>query len=246
MRARSAPTTFLGDALDAHGRQHLEPSELTAFFEAASPHPFWGPYFAIQYYYGARLSEVALIFEADIVLDRRRLLLKRLKKRAGRPSWVEENFPEGVMPTTYTIPAKLVDAIKRVRAWKARQGGRVAQSPFLFPSRRVVPAGKKDRLAHLRIAAGPGGLYSAVSRSAGHRAFVTFAEEAEIPPALAHSHVLRHTRATLLYAADASAAEVQHLLGHSDEKTTARYIGAAKALKDRFDEKLLERGLEGF
>lgn len=245
-----APDEFLGDELDASARAHLEPPELERLFAALQPDPFWCPYFAIQYFYGCRVSEVALIFENEVSLSKKRIIIKRLKKgqRAKRADWIEKRFPVGIAPNTYVLPAHLAADVERVLAWKKAAPGRVPQNPFLFPSNRAATErGVDDRLAFLRTAAGKDGRpYQAVSRSTAHRRFVEACDKAEIPANLSHSHVLRHTRATLLYASEATAAQVQHLLGHSSEKITATYLHAAKTLRDRYDEELLERGLEGF
>jgi integrase len=244
-----APDAFLGDELDASVRQHLEPPELAALFEQLREDAFWGPYFSLQYFFGCRVSEVALVFDTEVSLDQNKLIIKRLKKgkNAKRPDWVNDRYPPGVMPQTYTLPATLAAEVETVREYKRRRG--LQANPFLFPSRfggTERPQGS-ERLSYLRMAKGTDGrFYRAIGRTQAHRRFKKAADAAELPDNLRHTHVLRHTRATLLYASDASAAQVQHLLGHSSEKTTQTYLGAAKSMRDKYDEELLQLGLEGF
>lgn len=244
-----APDVFLGDELDASTRQHLEPPELQAFFDALDGDDFWGPYFRLQYFFGCRVSEIAILFENEVSIPKRKVIIKRLKKgkNAKRPAWVDERYPPGLLPKTYTLPDVLVPDIEAVLAHKASFG--LQANPFLFPSRRRGNVRDPSRLSYLRLAMGADGKpYRAIDGSTAHRRFHKAAEAAGIPDmkSLRRTHVLRHTRATLLYASDASAAQVQHLLGHSSEKITATYLHAAKSMKDRYDEELLHKGLEGF
>lgn len=244
-----APDAFLGDELDASTRRHLEPPELQALFEQLRGDGFWGPYFSLQYFFGCRVSEVALVFDAEVSIDQQKIIIKRLKKgrNAKRPDWVEERYPPGVMPQTYTLPPTLASEVETVRLHNVLHG--MKDNPFLFPSRfsgTSRPQGL-ERLSYLRMAQGTDGrFYRAIGRTQAHRRFKKAADAAELPDNLRHTHVLRHTRATLLYASDASAAQVQHLLGHSSEKTTQTYLHAAKSMRDKYDEELLQLGLEGF
>jgi site-specific recombinase XerD len=56
-----------------------------------------------------------------------------------------------------------------------------------------------------------------------------------------HPHALRHTVATKLIAGGATIKEVQELLGHSDIKTTARYLHPGKDYRKKHEE-ILGRG----
>lgn len=244
-----APDAFLGDELDASTRQHLEPPELERLFNILDQDSFWGPYFRLQYFFGCRVSEIAILFENEVSVPRRKIIIKRLKKgkNATRPQWVEQRYPAGILPKTYTLPEVLVSEISRVMEWKQEKG--LSTNPFLFPSKRRGLTDAGSRLSYLRLAEGSdGNFYRSVDGSTAHRHFKVACEEADIPDmrGLRRTHVLRHTRATLLYASDASAAQVQHLLGHSSEKITATYLHAAKSMRDRYDEELLHKGLEGF
>lgn len=244
-----APEFFLGDELDASTRQHLEPPELQRLFDVLDEDPFWGPYFRLQYFFGCRVSEIAILFENEVSITRRKIIIKRLKKgkNATRPKWVEERYPPGMLPKTYTLPEVLVPELQSVFEWKQEMG--LGGNPFLFPSKRRGNPRPASRLSYLRLAKGPDGtFYRSVDGSNAHRHFKDACEEADIPdmPGLRRTHVLRHTRATLLYANEASAPQVQHLLGHSSEKITATYLHAAKSMRDRYDEELLHKGLEGF
>jgi integrase len=244
-----APDDFLGEELDASTRQHLEPPELERFFGALDDDNFWGPYFRLQFFYGCRVSEIAILFASELSIEKRKIIIKRLKKgkNAKRPAWVEERYPPGIMPKTYTLPEVLVPELQALAEHKDASG--LSANPFLFPSRRRGQVRAPSRLSYLRLAKGRDGrFYRSVDASTAHRRFKEAVEEAGIPDmkSLRRTHVLRHTRATLLYASGATAAEVQHLLGHSSEKITATYLHAAKSMKDRYDESLLHKGLEGF
>jgi len=70
------------------------------------------------------------------------------------------------------------------------------------------------------------------------REFYRRAEEAEIPRALSHPHILRHTRAVELLEAGVPLTTVQDLLGHALSSTTAVYlrppdVAARKILKGK-------------
>jgi integrase/recombinase XerD len=75
--------------------------------------------------------------------------------------------------------------------------------------------------------------WRAVSRGTADRKFREAALAAGISFRLAHSHVLRHTRATLLLASGAKEENVQILLGHSSVATTRKYLGVAESLRLR-------------
>lgn len=110
----------------------LDEDQLEAFFKAIEDFPSRGPIrkalkkrdlclFRMMYLLGLRESEALAIRDEDIDLDKRQILIKRLKKIKSDPNYY------------YTIPQKLVPFIK---AWqKARKGLRGAnRSRFLFIS----------------------------------------------------------------------------------------------------------------
>jgi molybdate transport system regulatory protein len=70
------------------------------------------------------------------------------------------------------------------------------------------------------------------------REFYRRAEEAQIPRALSHPHILRHTRAIELLEAGVPLSMVRDLLGHALSSTTALYVRrtevtTTRMLKDR-------------
>ena len=58
-----------------------------------------------------------------------------------------------------------------------------------------------------------------------------------------YSHVLRHTRATLLLASGVAEEQVQYLLGHSNVQMTRRYLGVAESMRDALNSEVLRKGL---
>lgn len=223
---------FRGDLLDALGRQHWEPAELKAFFDAVKGDPFWEPYFMIQYFWGCRVSEPALLAVSDVSVKKKRIVITRLKKNAA-----SEKTPDGVSEDVHDLPAALIPHVKTILAW--RKDNNQEGSMWLFPSkvRRGWKPEMVERLSHLRR--NPDNLIdAAVSRQSATRWFQKFAEEADIPDTknLRRTHVLRHTRATLLFAGGANSDYVKRYLGHSFLSTTEKYIHAADELRRRHEE----------
>ena len=60
---------FAGQKIVDDNRQYLEPDEVKRFFETVKEDDFWYPYFWIQFYFGCRVSEPALILKEDISFE---------------------------------------------------------------------------------------------------------------------------------------------------------------------------------
>jgi len=217
---------FRGDEVIDAQRKHLEPAEVERLF-ATLTRPtrhveratFWHAYFSAQYYYGCRISEVALILKEDVDKRSQRILLRRLKKRANKDAG-------GYQEKVYAVPKPLL------RLLLAQAAQTPDDNPWLFPSPRTARRAEgAERLSQLRRV----GDYAAISRWAAEQRFVHVAAAARIPERLRHSHVLRHTRATLLLAEGAPEEDVRELLGHSSLSVTRRYLGIANALRLRVD-----------
>ncbi len=206
-----------------YGRMHLEPAELQAFWAAVAGDAFWNGYFKLQYHFGCRCSEVAILLKQDIQLDGREILVRRLKKRVVGESLANG---EGWTLHHYTdLPEKLITHLRAVSV--------PPKNPWFFGSaQRCHGKGEErvERMARIRI---DDNGWRAVSRSTAQNHFQTLATAAGIPKALRHTHVLRHTRATLLFARGAGERDVQYVLSHSSPTITRKYIGWAAALKKR-------------
>lgn len=204
-------------------RQHLDPDELRAFFKALSPTSFWYPYFYIQYFYGCRLSEPALILDEDVSLTKRheQIIIRRLKKAQE-----ESGFREHV----YMLDPRVIEVVKTAMAWKEHK--KVTENPFLFASnrRRTSDEVGAERLSQLRNIEG----WQSVSRFTAHRVFCKIAKTVKIPENLQHSVVLRHTRAVVLLSSGAVAETVMHVLGHSSMKMTCRYLEVAEIVRGQY------------
>ena len=87
-----------------------------------------------------------------------------------------------------------------IRAYLAVRGE--DPSPYLFVSRK---GGRLDRSGFFRL-------------------FQAIAAEAGLPPAKRHPHVLKHSRASHLVAAETNLSTVRQVLGHMSPSSTARYI----------------------
>lgn len=225
---------FTGLDILEQNRSHLEPRELVQFFDALDRDPFWYPYFYIQYYFGCRISEPALLLnKEDISFKNNLVVIRRLKKRDN---------PNGFSEYVYGLTDGIKKVIKFVREWNKIRG--LSDNPFLFPSPRKPRSGKlaKERLGQLRRIDD----FLAISRMSAHTAFKKAAKAASIPEKLRHAHVLRHTRATLMLAAGAPEDHVKFLLGHNSIETTRNYLGEAKSLRMRYQTSAeLGFGLEG-
>jgi integrase len=226
-------------------RKHLEPDELRALFDALKGDDFWEPYFRISYYWGCRVSEPALIFAEEI--HDGRFVLRRLKKRERTLSNGKVENEGGFKAHSYQIPEVMAPYFEQILEWR-RWTGRVS-SAWLFPStRQRAWASPGDRMAALRQNA-EDPTDQAVSRMTAHRRFKKAAKEAGLPDVkdLRKTHVLRHTRGTMLFANGASIDQVQYYLGHSNPNTTQIYVHEAEALRARMEHgELSKLGLDGF
>lgn len=209
-----------GQAVLDATRKHLEPDELRALFTALNPDPFWAGYFKTQYFYGCRVSEVALILKEDVHWAKKQIIIRRLKKRTG----------DGYAEQVYAVSDRLLVALRD--AWRVSP----PDNPWLFGSSRTRHDPSKAGRTRLTLIRQLDDGHTAVSRSAADVRFRAAAREAGIPPGLTHSHVLRHTRATLMLADGAKEEDVKFLLGHSSIGVTRRYLGAAQALRLRAEQ----------
>lgn len=219
---------FAGQEIVDATRQHLEPNELKEFFKFLPPTSFWYPYFFIQYFYGCRLSEPALILDEDVSFKKKMIVIRRLKKAQER---------EGYREHVYAADQRILDCVTVALRWKEHK--HIEENPFLFASSRRTKVVGAERLSQLRNLDG----WQAVSRFTAHRMFQRIATHLKLPENLRHSHVLRHTRATLMLAAGASPEQVQFLLGHSSLKMTMRYIGVADSMRSKLNADVLKMGL---
>lgn len=238
---------FRGQEVIDANRKHLEPAEVQRLFTVLrepavedrgrvfSFGPFWYGYFAIQYYFGCRVSEVALLLKEDVSFKTEEILIRRLKKRQwkkgddGEAKKVSDGFTESV----YWMTPKLVAAVRG--ALESHDAlGVDPKNPWLFgsASARQLGAGT-DRLMLLRRTEVDGKTFRAVSRDTADTRFRQAATCARLPLHLRHTHTLRHTRATLALAEGTSEEDVKFLLGHSRIETTRRYLGLAKSLRQR-------------
>jgi integrase len=236
---------FKGQEIVDSQRQHLEPDEVKRLFDVLKPDPYWFGYFRLQYYFGCRISEIALLLKEDVSIEDKGIIIRRLKKRRfplvpfvdekGRKRRRMDKTAEpgaGFKEHVYSLTPHLQDVVDNVLKVAPKE------NPWLFGSRgsaatrRATP---KDRLGQLRRVEAEGRTWRAVSRDTAHTAFVTAAEVANIPERLCHSHVLRHTRATLMLAAGAKPEDVKELLGHASLDITYTYLHVAKSLKLRMD-----------
>lgn len=255
---------FRGHEVIDRNRKHLEPGELSKLFDALKALPddegaFWFGYFRLEYYFGTRMSETALVLREDVDFDTGEILIRRLKQRrfptklitvidptTGKPVTdprtgkhitrrVKDPLAEegtGFRECVYTLPPHMLDVLRAVPKPPRKWSG----NPWLFWSPTApLPDTAPDaveRMANIRRTTGG---WRSISRSSADNLFRDTALDAGIPDRLAHTHVLRHTRATLMLADGAPEEHVQHLLGHSSISTTRKYIGIAKSLRMRLN-----------
>jgi site-specific recombinase XerD len=202
-------------------RTHLEPKELLDFFNKLPETGFWHSYFFINYMYGCRVSEPALMLDTDVAAQEQRIVIKRLKKTRGECGYREHS---------YFASAAVLDAVKTAQKYKQQK--RWTANPFLFPSsiQRGDEAGA-ERLSRMRHQMTDGVMWQAVSRWTAMRVFERVAQNLGFPVELQHSMALRDTRAVLLLASGTPIEQVQHNLGQSDIKMTQRYTAAAKTVR---------------
>lgn len=236
---------FKGQEIVDSQRDHLEPAEVTRLFAVLKPDPYWYGYFRLQYYFGCRISEIALLLKEDVSLAEKGIIVRRLKKRRfplvpfidekGRKRRRMDKTAEpgaGFKEHVYSLTPHLVEVVENVLAVAPKTNPWLFGSRGSAASRRATP---KDRLGQLRRLESEGRMWRSVSRDTAHTAFVTAAQVAKLPDRLCHSHVLRHTRATLMLAAGAKPEDVKELLGHASLDITYTYLHVAKSLKLRMD-----------
>jgi len=201
-------------------RYHLEPEELRSFFRNIPTKSFWYSYFYIQYFYGCRLSEPALILDEDVNFKKKLVLIRRLKK---------EQEAEGYREYVYATPPRILECVRTALAYKAVK--KIEENPFLFASNRKRTTNEvgAERLSQLRNLDG----WQAVSRFTAHRMFQKVARIIRLPDVLLHSHVLRHTRAVMLLAMGLTPEKVREELGHSSLNMTLRYVDVADGVRKR-------------
>ncbi len=238
---------FRGQEVIDANRKHLEPDEVRRLFAVLrepavedgdrvfSFGAFWHGYFAVQYYFGCRVSEVALLLKEDVSFKTSEILIRRLKKRqwkkdaAGEQKKVSDGFVESV----YGMTPQLADAVREALEAHAELGVD-PKNPWLFGSASPRPLGAgTDRLMLLRRTEVDGQVFRAVSRDTADTRFRQAATCARLPAHLRHTHALRHTRATLALAEGMAEEDVRFLLGHARIETTRRYLGVAKSLRLR-------------
>lgn len=236
---------FKGQEIVDSQREHLEPDEVKRLFEVLKPDPYWFGYFRLQYYFGCRISEIALLLKEDVSFKDNGIIIRRLKKRRfplvpfvdekGRKRRRMDKTAEpgaGFREHVYSLTPHLHEVVDGVLKVAPKENPWLFGSRGSAASRRATP---KDRLGQLRRVEDEGRTWRAVSRDTAHTAFVTAATVAEVPDRLRHSHVLRHTRATLMLAAGAKPEDVKELLGHASLDITYTYLHVAKSLKLRMD-----------
>ena len=222
IRPSGRPLEERAREIEQKSREHLEPEELKALWKALRRDAFWFGYFRLQYHFGTRVSEVALVLKEDVSLKTGRIVIRRLKKRD-----VQDGFHEHV----YEMPEKLRNILKEVQPYVHKDNPWFFGSPYKSKKSHVEsPTNTGRRMAIIRITDGG---WRAVSRSSAENAFKAACQEAKVPKNLSHTHVLRHTRGTLLFAQGAQLSDVQYLLGHTNPKTTQTYVGWAATLKLR-------------
>ena len=245
------PRGYFGgqEVVDA-ARNHLEPDEVRAFFKTFTPDsasgrtadPYWYGYFRLQFYFGCRVSEPALLLKEDVSFKEKQIVLRRLKK--ARFAWVQTTGEDGKKKKTmdktaepgsgfvekvYGLPDQLLNDIKGVL--------RVApkDNPWLFGSRSAAAIVKINEEANRRTHDTKGKAWRAVGRKAAMDRFIKAAAQAGIAEKFRHSHIFRHTRATLLLASGANEWDVFRLLEHSSIDITRRYLHVAEKLRLRMD-----------
>ena len=230
-RARHVRKSPLEDVTRPAGlgkpRNYLKPEELRAFFLAIRQdsffptsmvdRPFWYAYFLLQYRFGCRLSEPALIRDSDIDQSASTITIRRLKK---------EKEPNGYREHVCALDSPARKATIAIQDWK--HGGGYTDNPFLFAARRRRSSALvgDERLSKLRDLDG----WQSVSRFTTYRTFCRLATAAKIPHELQQAGVLRHTRAVVLLSLGVSVEETKLRLGHSATRITKKYLAAAEQL----------------
>ena len=224
-------------------RQYLEPEELLRLFRVLSTKPysspfaqedttaigavgdtrvgsFWYAYFFLQYHYGCRLSEPALILEEDVSVKKKLIVIRRLKKSTEA---------EGFLEVAYPASERVLRCVSAVRAWKRARS--LSDNPFLFATfrRREGSEVGAERLSKLRSLDG----WQAVSRFTTHRVFLSISRLSRLPDGLRNSYALRHTRAVMLLADGQDPREIQKALSYFSVKQVERYARVAQGVSAR-------------
>ena len=113
---------FAGQKIVDATRHYLEPDEVKRLFEVIRGDSFWYPYFWVQFYFGCRVSEPALILKEDVSFDSSQIIIRRLKKKT------DNGFSEHV----YSLTSSLEEAFRSVLDWNLAND--LKNSLFLFPS----------------------------------------------------------------------------------------------------------------
>lgn len=250
---------FRGAEVIDRDRKHLEPDELRRLFDALKGDPFWYGYFRLEYYFGTRMSETAIVLREDVNFDTGEILIRRLKQRrfalvshtvmdptTGKPMIDVRTGREikrrvrdtsgdegtGFKEFVYTLPQHMQDVLRGV----PKPPKKWAANPWMFWSPTPpLPEGSPEAVERMASIRRTTGGWRAISRAAVDNAFADYAHDAGLPERLSHTHVLRHTRATLMLADGAPEEHVQHLLGHASISTTRKYLGIAKSLRIRLN-----------
>lgn len=213
---------------DTGARRHFTPDELLRIFQrllkdaptnGEAGGRFWYPYFYLQYYFGCRLSEPALILDKeDVSFEKKQIVIKRLKKTSAAAGFREH---------VYGMDQRVINAVQMVRQWKKDEG--FDDNPYLFPSRRTASHVGAERLSQLRDLDG----FQAVSRFTAHRKFKSIVKQCRLPDSLCHNWFLRPTRSILLLASGMDNEEVKLLQGHRNIQVTYQYLARANHLRKR-------------
>lgn len=211
-------------------REHLQPEELMAFFKNIPQKTLWQSYFFVQYFFGCRVSEPALIMDEDVSFKKKLIVIRRLKNAQHK---------QGYRQQVFEAEPRVLAAVTAAQRCKERRG--FAENPFLFASNRK--RGSDDvgveRLSQLRNLDG----WQAVSRFTAHRMFKQISTEARLPERLRLPHVLRHTRVLVMLAGGATPEEVTKMLGYKSGKTPRLYVEAAERMRGKISDAFIEMGL---
>ena len=195
---------FRGHEVIDRNRKHLEPAELSRLFtefeglagdstskQAVQHAAFWFGYFRLEYYFGTRMSETALVLREDVDLKTGDILIRRLKQkrfatklitvidpttgnpvvdvRTGKP--VRRRVADllaaegsGFRETVYTLPPHMIEVLAAIPPPPKKWAG----NPWLFwsPTGPLSDAAlgnpAVERMANIRRTVGG---WRAVSRS---------------------------------------------------------------------------------
>lgn len=206
-------------------RVYYEPAELLRFFNNVSD-PFWHAYFYLQYAYGCRTSETALILDEDVNFKKHVIRIRRLKN-PGETGYIE---------TLHKAGPNVLQEVKE--ALKVKRKRKIEENPFLFGSKRAAKDGVR-RLSQIRKLDS----WQAISRFTACRMYSKYIADQKLPEHLTQSETLRYTRAVVLLADGMPPEEVRDTLGHSSISMTLRYLSAADAIKGKLSKDFRAAGL---